>query len=438
MEPEPENSSLKATPQAGNVPPVLPASEPQPSGAQAPVGVVSPPPLPAKPERRPWPVRVLVILLTVCLGFFLADAAVSLVDDSLILFFDVHVLTLLRGLVFLFAAVTGTLVYVLMGLTPMIPKRLFLPVTLFNPVAGLLAIPCLIYFYGRSQQVSWLISLCQLLVGLGILHSVQGGFKFRWPLIAGKQLGARGFSWLNLCAFLSVNVFVLLPAVIFYLAGCAALAADHFSDGFLALRPGGLTVQMRKYTRQDGKTLLLVPMAHIGEPAFYRKLVDSFPINSTILMEGVSDHQNLLTNKITYKRMATSLGLAEQQNEFKPSPRQIVQADVDVEEFAKDTIGFLNLVMMIHSKGVNVTTVQELMRFSPPPDFEEQLFQDLLRKRNRRLLDEIHSQLSQSDNIIVPWGVAHMPEIAREIQKSGFRLQETHEYVAIRFRSAGK
>jgi len=29
-----------------------------------------------------------------------------------------------------------------------------------------------------------------------------------------------------------------------------------------------------------------------------------------------------------------------------------------------------------------------------------------------------------------------MPEIAREIQKSGFRLVETQEYVAIRFRSA--
>ena len=31
-----------------------------------------------------------------------------------------------------------------------------------------------------------------------------------------------------------------------------------------------------------------------------------------------------------------------------------------------------------------------------------------------------------------------MPEIAREIQKSGFRVDETRNYVAIRFRSAGK
>jgi hypothetical protein len=31
--------------------------------------------------------------------------------------------------------------------------------------------------------------------------------------------------------------------------------------------------------------------------------------------------------------------------------------------------------------------------------------------------------------------VAHMPEIAREIQKSGFHLSDSREFVAIRFRS---
>ncbi len=31
-----------------------------------------------------------------------------------------------------------------------------------------------------------------------------------------------------------------------------------------------------------------------------------------------------------------------------------------------------------------------------------------------------------------------MPEVAKEIQKAGFRLQETQEYTAIRFRSSGK
>jgi len=49
-------------------------------------------------------------------------------------------------------------------------------------------------------------------------------------------------------------------------------------------------------------------------------------------------------------------------------------------------------------------TVQKALQYSPSPDFQKQVFGDLLRKRNRHLLDEIQTRLPQSDNIIVPWG----------------------------------
>jgi len=57
-------------------------------------------------------------------------------------------------------------------------------------------------------------------------------------------------------------------------------------------------------------------MAHIGEAAFYHQLSRSFPANSVVLMEGITDNRNLLTNVITYQRMATSLGVAEQEKEL--------------------------------------------------------------------------------------------------------------------------
>jgi hypothetical protein len=153
-------------------------------------------------------------------------------------------------------------------------------------------------------------------------------------------------------------------------------------------------------------------------------------------MEGVSDSRNLLTNKITYKRMAKSLGLAEQKGTFAPATGEVVRADVDVDEFSGTTIDFLNLVMLIHSRGMTGENLSKLLQFSAPAEFEKQLFDDILRKRNQHLLGEIHSHLPESDNIMVPWGVAHMPGIAKEIQKSGFRLSETHEYVVIRFHGA--
>lgn len=412
--------------------PMIPSSNDNPQSA----GV--PPPLSPESNGKSGSMRNLfAILLSLCLGLFLADAVVSLLDDSLILFFGLHLLSALRGLTSIFAMFMAVGVYGLIGLTPMVPKRLFLPIPIFNLAAMLAVFPFVIYCYGRLQQVAWGISVCQVIVGLGILCWSQGGIKFRWPLVSVDKLGARRFSLRNLFVFVLVNVFVLLPAVIVYVFLCTALAVDHFSEGFMALRPNGFTVQVRKYVRNDGKTIELFPMSHVADARFYQKVSQTFPTNSIILMEGVTDDKNLLTNKISYQRMAKSLGLAEQHEKFVPSRGEMVQADVDVDQFSPDTIDLLNLVMLVHAKGLNPGIVQKVLQYSPSPHLEEQLIDDLLRKRNQHLLEEIQSHLPQSDNIMVPWGVAHMPGIAKEIQKSGFRLDETQEYFVIRFRGIG-
>jgi hypothetical protein len=213
---------------------------------------------------------------------------------------------------------------------------------------------------------------------------------------------------------------------------------DHFSAGFMELRPKGVIVQSRKYVRNDGKTILLFPMSHVANSDFYHTLTGAVPSNSIVLMEGVSDQHHLLTNGISYRRMAKSLGLAEQHDEFDPSRGEVIKADVDVDEFAPTTIDMLNLGMLVHKRGLNIGTLLLLMQCSPTPEAQEQLFTDLLRKRNHHLLNELNSRLPEADLFIIPWGVAHMPEIAREIEKSGFHLRDTHDYVTVRFGSSPK
>lgn len=373
-----------------------------------------------------------------CLGLFLADALVSLLDDSLLLFFGLPVLTVIRGMLALLAILMGMLVYGLIGLTPLVPKRVFLPVTLFLLFAQLFVVPVLIFCHRHVQLVGWCFSLAQVAVGLGVVYGLTGGLKIRWPLVAEERFGTRRFSWLNTSGFVLANVFVLAPAVVLFLSFCLSQAVTHFSAGFLALSPRGLTVQVREYVRNDGKTIRLIPMAHIGEPEFYRQLSQSFPSNSIILMEGVTDEKHLLTNGLSYKQTATSLGLAEQDEEFVPTQGEIVPADVDVSDFSTNTIDFLNLVMLVHARGLRPEFLLKLAELSPSGDFERLLVDDLLTKRNRRVLDEIQARLPQTENIMVPWGVAHMPGIAEQIQKSGFRLNDSREYRLIRFGSRPK
>lgn len=380
--------------------------------------------------------KTISILLNLCLVLFVASAAVSVMDDALQLS-GIYSLTVISGILSFGALLVAMLVYVLMGITPMIPKRVFLPVALFY-VAGFFAMfPMAIYGGGdwihRALEIDLAISLCQLVFGLGILYWLWRGRKFRWPIIEDKYIGDRRFSWRNLSVFLLANVFVLLPATCLYLILCAGLAVSHFSAGFVSLRPGGLTVQVRHYVRNDGKRIELVPMAHVADAEFYQKISQSFPTNSIVLMEGVTDERDLLTNGISYQRMAHSLGLAEQVKTFKPQGK-LVRADIDVDQFTTNTIDVLNLVTLIHAKGVNPNTMMALSLYSPPPHVEEQLLDDLVRKRNEHLLEQLRSALLQSDDIIVPWGAGHMPGLAKAIQKDGFHLAATEDYTVIRFR----
>ncbi len=174
-------------------------------------------------------------------------------------------------------------------------------------------------------------------------------------------------------------------------------------------------------------------MSHIADGDFYQKVAGSFPTNSVILMEGVTDRHNLITNQISYKRMAKSLGLAEQHEKFKPVQGEMVDADVDVSQFSKDTLDLLNLVMLIHSQGANLENIQPLLQYSPSPRIQDELLDDLLRKRNQHLLEQVQAYLPKSDYLMLPWGAAHMPGIAEGIQKYGFRLVQSQDYQVIRF-----
>jgi hypothetical protein len=381
--------------------------------------------------------RAISILLSLCLGFFVASGALSVVDDSLQIIFGSYILSLFSGILSFFAILTVLVVYVLMVFLPMIPKRVFVPLAIVYLACLLAFFPVIIYggddWLRLTQKVDWVVSLCQVVVGLGMLYWLWGGWKFRWPLVEEKYLRDNRFSWRNLIVFLSINVFVLLPAIGIYLFFCTSLAVNHFTAGFLTLHPGGLAAEVRQYVRSDGKMIELVPMAHIADADFYEKISGSFPTNSIVLMEGVSDERNLMTHGISYARAAHSLGLVEQKKVFKPQGK-IVVADVDVDQFSTNTIALLNLAMLFHAKGVNPETVGAWTKYSPPPNFLTQLDDDIVRKRNEHLLEQLQAELPKSDIIIVPWGAGHMPGIASAIETNGFHLAKTEEIMVIRFR----
>ena len=299
--------------------------------------------------------KTISILLSIYLGLFIIAGFISVVDDSFVIFLNLNFLMVISGIFSFLAALAAPAIYVLMGVTVMIPKRVFVPVTLFYLFSLLAIIPVAIYINGDWSRLSWrydwVASLSQVILGLAMVCWLRGGWKIRWPLVGERCLGDGRFSWKNLSLFALANAFILAPAILIYLVLCAVLAIDHFTEGFLTVHPRGLTVQVRQYAREDGRQVELVPMAHVADADFYRKISESFPTNSIVLMEGVTDEHHLITNGISYQRMAHSLGLVEQKKEFKPRG-EVIDADIDVDEFSTNTIDLLNRVMLLHTKAL--------------------------------------------------------------------------------------
>jgi hypothetical protein len=288
-----------------------------------------------------------------------------------------------------------------------------------------------VYFHEHAAWIGWSVSLLQVMLAFLILRYLKQGPAIRWPLCPDSRLGERKFRWGNLTAMLLAALLIVMPALLLGTALSAKLAVDHFTDGFVALGPSGVTMQVRRYVREDGKQITLVPMSHVGESSFYQELSESFPEDSVVLMEGVSDKNKLAPSHSNYSRMAEAIGVVEQHEFFKPKG-EIVPADVDMSEFSPATRDMLKGVLLVHSKGLTEETMPILLK-PTPPGFEKQLLDDILGKRNRHLLRVLHERLPNTNHIVIPWGAAHMPEIAREIVKSGFRVVETREFNAIRF-----
>ena len=391
----------------------------------------TPPPLPddAPKAARPF----LTAVLSLALVIFLSSGLISFFSDTLLLGFHRQDLAVMAALGSLLMILTGFGLYCLMALMPGIPKRFFLPVSLFLPVMTIAILPLLVYFKDHVLLIVWGLSSAQVLLGLFIVHRLQGGFKMSWPLFPERRLVEKAFSWENLVGVVVMGLFLLVPAMLLYLAFSAKLAVEHFTDGFVALSPSGISMHVRHYSRDDGKKIMLVPMSHVGEPEFYEDLAASFPANSVILMEGVTDTNQLANTHSDYSKMAKVVGGVEQTKVFKPKG-EIVAADMDMSEFSPATLDLIKTAMLLHAKGVTPETLPILMK-PTPPGLEKQLMNDILTRRNHHLLGVIQQRLPTSEVIVVPWGAAHMPEIHHEIEKLGFRVVDTKEYLAIRFGS---
>jgi hypothetical protein len=332
---------------------------------------------------------------------FLIDSLVSLVNALTGWLLNVQPLFIVQTIVGLLVLFLSVPLYFFIGCLRSFQKRVVALLVVFSFWGGLFVGLPLPIFCG-VEKTFFLLSLiqpCVFIIAMVLLR-YSGGNK-HW-LYRAPAFGGVSFRWTRLFGFLAANIFLVLPLIVVFLTVSLSMAVSHFSRDFLQIGLDGISVEARAY-RYEGKTIFLLPTAHIAQDGFYEKSIAPMPVeNTVVLLEGVTDKDKLLQDGLSYKGMADTLGLETQDNQIFITDRKWKHCDADISEFSEDTIAFIRNCAAFYRLWASGNRETALQKMASAPQIDHRsLLKELLDYRNRRVTDCIDDCLPTS---ILGWG----------------------------------
>jgi hypothetical protein len=383
---------------------------------------------------------------------FLIDAGLSLSHELLLAFSSSWpLLTGTRNFVAYLVIALSMVIFASLGVDRRLPKRVFLPLTLYVFWCALALWPLSGVIGGDSLGL--VAAVGQLLLGgiIIVLLRGQNGQK----LLSKVRFLTPMFSLRNTLIFAAINL-LLLPFVVVY--SCLAIASHYLEQqtaGFLRLSPIGIYMSERHYQRDD-QVVRLAGMMHIGKEDYFEELAESMsPAGTIILAEGVTDQDRLLENQFNYSKLAEVIGLTSQETmridgnlvdlndanpvDSAPEKPDIARADIDLNQFGPQTIEFLNVLgQTLLSDKPLVDGLAEYTLWANEnmtPERIGNVMADILDKRNVAVIDSLVLALTRYDTIIIPWGAMHMPALEAAVLEQGFVPGVRQERLSIDFRT---
>lgn len=361
-------------------------------------------------------------------------------------------LSTVHNLAAFLVSVLALVIFSLLGIDQRLPKRIFLPLTLYAFWCSLALWPLLGMIPRASLELT---AACgQVIIGGVALVTLRRCYGC--TLLPEELFRRSRFSWRNTLIFSAVNLLLLPVLLVFSLLATAGCYLDQQTAGFMRLSPLGVYSSERSYQHQ-GKVVRLVAMMHIARQGYYQELVASLPATNTIVLaEGVTDRDRLLQGRFHYGRLARLIGLSSQEtmridgnllelddleladglerDETKPD---IVRADTDLNRFEPQTVAFLNglgrTLLGDQPLAQGLVAYVEWAQTHGTPEVLAGVLADILDRRNAVVIDALRRSLDRYDTVVVPWGGMHMPAIEAALLQRGFVPGEPRERLLFAF-----
>lgn len=389
--------------------------------------------------RRHWFLAAAAIAANVYLVGFATDATLS-VSDDLMRGAGLAGIIGVRNLVALLVVYASYVMAAGLVFIPQLPKRVLLPPVLFALWCDFGSLPFSI-LYPDDPLFDIAISASQLVLAIIAFAIIR--LETEHTFLSAERLPRKTrVPWRIAGNVAAAILFVPLAFGLILITTIGALIeveTQHYIEF-------GLTaINAKETTLSDGhRTVRLIGMAHVGEPAFYRSLIDSLPADSVVLAEGIKDRDERLEKRLSYQNTARALGLVQQPSlgreleDSLPETEEtktrdhgshkghptVLNSDLDLSDFSPDTIRFLTRATDLYASKSLSETLSRMGSFQEgfgPKDYIA-VTRDILRKRNRHLLETFDKVAPFYRTIIIAWGAEHMPEIEAGLRKRGYHI----------------
>lgn len=389
-------------------------------------------------------------IANIFLVLFLLSAIISLGAEGIQLFSSFSIPAQFVQLVWSACFTCAAILYIGIGFNRHLPRLILLPPQLWM-LWSLLSYwplePAVGIHYNLYASIAQLILA---LIVLQLNRAINGQSLF----LINKQFNGPSFEGARLLKFILANLFIFPVLLFLVLFSLTSNFIEKGSAGFVRLKPNGLYMIERTY-RQADKQIQMMGMIHLARPQYYTDIIAAIPQQKTlILLEGVSDREELLKEQFSYGKVAELMGLTSQKtshfqgrlitkksldrrNSNEKLEIDLLPADIDLSRFDPLTIKILNALAKNVLNAENpLAGYSEFGRWAEqtvPTDFDKVVMNDLLSKRNRHLISYFPAALKKYDNLVIPWGALHMKELEQAVLKQGFEQTESREHLSIDF-----
>ncbi|MBK1828728.1 hypothetical protein [Haloferula rosea] len=385
-----------------------------------------PPPLPAD-RTRSRTVNLITSILFLLLATWTLVADLRFPVDMLLQSSASSVLLALFVSVWLFAAV----------ITSAFPKRIVIAASILVTLRVGFGWP-LNHLIGNTPAAQIISSLIFVLAAGYLFGSLKS-----WPGIAARPWFQLKHFFIMLAFWLIFGVVSLVPVGLGVLQGL-----DNFAGTYVDLSIKGVSLKERIFEKGDSR-VRLTGMVHIADPSFYQTLAyrQSPPPSERhlVLTEGVSDRDEILPESFrtgqTYAKLAAKLGLEPQGSPREsseaaapivPPGMTYLNADSDISDLPQKHQDLLVKLLTF------IDEAELFEMFTMPDgvtalDVHDLFMVGLLKSRNDHLMAVMDQEMPGYDEVHIPWGAAHLPDIEERLLQRGYTMVEETDQPAIDF-----